>query len=153
MKSKLDRRFNFISSYLNLSYGGFDSISINRLEDGVRVTGNSGPEIGALLGSRASDGRTLHFTLVVHNNTSVVLEIDESALLASPGLSLANDHGRVNLLSQLGLALLAGSHDKVANGGGRELVKSTLDAIYGNNLKRLSTRVIRAVHHSADGKT
>jgi hypothetical protein len=43
---------------------------------------------------------------------------------------LADNNGRVHLLSELGLSLLAGSHDKVSHGSGRQLVQATLDAIY-----------------------
>ena len=103
---------------------------MHNLQDGVRVTGNSGPKIGGLLGGGASHGRALHFTLVVDNHTSVILEIDESTLLASPSLSLANNNSGVDLLSQLGLSFLAGSHNQVTNASGRQLIQATLHTVY-----------------------
>lgn len=43
-------------------------------------------------------------------DTSVVLEVQEDTVGALPGLGLADDDGGVNLLSELGLSLLDGSH-------------------------------------------
>lgn len=36
---------------------------------------------------------TLHFTLVVHNDAGVVLEVDVNTILPAESLALANNHG------------------------------------------------------------
>ena len=64
----------------------------------------------------------IYIYLVVDDDSSVILEVNKHTFLASPGLSLANNDGRVHLLAQLRLALAAGSHDKVANGSGRKSI-------------------------------
>lgn len=126
---------------------------LTALEDRARVGGNTRPHIGALLGNRARDGRALHLTLVVDDDTSVVLEVDEDTLLSAPGLALTNDDSRVHLLSQLRLSLLAGSHDQITHGGGGQLVESTLDTIDGDDHQRLGASVVSAVHNSGNRET
>lgn len=44
------------------------------------------------------------------HNTSVVLEVQEDTVSALPGLGLADNDGGVDLLAELGLALLDGGH-------------------------------------------
>lgn len=44
------------------------------------------------------------------HNTSVVLEVQEHTVGALPGLGLADNDGGVDLLAELGLALLDGGH-------------------------------------------
>lgn len=44
------------------------------------------------------------------HNTSVVLKVQEDTVSALPGLGLADNDGGVDLLAELGLALLDGSH-------------------------------------------
>ncbi len=56
------------------------------------MSGNSWPQIGAFLGDWSGDGRALHLTLVVDNNSGIVLKVDECSVLASPGLSLSNNY-------------------------------------------------------------
>lgn len=46
------------------------------------------------------------------HNTSVVLEVQEDTVSALPGLGLADNDGGVDLLAELGLALLDGGHTK-----------------------------------------
>ena len=47
------------------------------------------PDFGALLGDRAGDLGTLHFTLLVDNHARVVFEVDEHTLAAAPRLNYA----------------------------------------------------------------
>ena len=70
---------------------GLKCRSAARLDDGTGVGGNSWPDVGALLGNGASDGRTLHLTLGVDNDTGVVLEVEEDTVTTPPGLALADD--------------------------------------------------------------
>lgn len=125
----------------------------NHLQDRTRVGCDSGPHVSALLGNRARDGRSLHLTLVVDNDTSVILEVDKGALLAAPALSLADNHDRVDLLSQLGLSLLAGSHNQTANGSRRKSVLSTLDTTDSNDLHGLSSTVVGTIDDGSDRQT
>lgn len=78
------------------------------LNNDTRVGRNTGPEVSALLGDGASDSRTLHLTLGVDNDTSVVLKVEVNTVSASPGLGLAHNNGGHDLLSELGLTLLDG---------------------------------------------
>lgn len=63
------------------------------LHNSAGRAGNTGPQIGALLGDGSSDGRALHLTLGIHNHASVVLEVDEDTILPSEGLPLTDDYG------------------------------------------------------------
>lgn len=123
------------------------------LEDRTSSSGNSGPEISTLLSNGASDGRTLHFTLGVNNDTSVILKVNKGTIGSSPGLSLSNNDSRGDLLSEFGLTLLAGGNDHVTNRSGGQSVKSTLDTTNTNDIQVLTTRVISAVHDGSNGQT
>jgi hypothetical protein len=78
---------------------------------------DSGPEISALLGDGASDGRSLHLSLGVDDNTcegstmsttargrgregsrrtGVVLEVEEDTVTTAPRLALTDDDCGVN---------------------------------------------------------
>ena len=83
------------------------------LYDGARVGGDTRPEIRlaarcnmsqrscewnicttyAFLRYWAGDGRALHFTLGVDDNTSVILKVEGNTILSSPGLALADNDG------------------------------------------------------------
>jgi hypothetical protein len=126
-----------------------------RLDDGTGVRGDTGPEVGALLGdavfvsltalsgnpkkekfySRAVDGGTLHLTLGVDDDTGVVLEVEEDTVPTAPGLALTADDGGHDLLAELGLTLLNRSHDHVTGGGGGETVKTGTEANDGNDVE------------------
>lgn len=152
MKEK--RGYVDISFVVKLSVhqgGGMNNMS--SLENGAGVGGDTRPQVSTLLGHGARDSRALHLSLVVHNDTSVILEVDEDTLLAAPGPALTHDDSRVDLLPELGLAFLAGSHDQITDGGGGQLVQSTLNTVYGNNHQGLGASVVSAVHHCCDGQT
>jgi hypothetical protein len=77
------------------------------LDDGTGVRGYTGPQVGALLGdtkhqhsittitrdldSRSVDSTSLHLSLGVDNDTSVVLEVEEHTVPSSPRLALTAD--------------------------------------------------------------
>jgi hypothetical protein len=125
----------------------------SKLEDGTSIGRDTGPHVSTFLGAGTSNGGTLHLTLVVNNDASVILEVNVGTLLSSPGLSLADHNARVDLLSQLGLTLLASTHDQVTNGGTWESVLSTLNTTNGDNHKRLGASVVAAIEHSSDRQT
>lgn len=125
-------------------------IHIHRLDDGAGVRGDTGPQVGALLGdaaslaqaqadpmldSRAVDGGTLHLALGVDDDTGVVLEVEEDTVTTAPRLALAADDGGHDLLTELGLTLLNRSHDHVAGGGSRETVKTGTEADDRDNVE------------------
>lgn len=121
-----------------------------RLDDGTGVRGDTWPDVGALLSNGTSDSGTLHLTLGVDNDTGVVLEVEEDTVTTPPGLALANDDSGHDLLSELGLTLLDGSDNHVTGGGGRETVKTSTNAVDGNDEQVLGTRVVGAVHDGTD---
>lgn len=123
------------------------------LNHNTRVGGNSGPQVSTLLGDRASDGRTLHLTLGVDNDTGVVLKVQESTVLSSPWSGLSNDNSRHDLLSQLWLTLLDGGHDHVTSRSSRQSVQSSTETLDGDDVKVSGTRVVATVDDGADGQT
>lgn len=124
-----------------------------RLDNGASVGCNSGPDISTLLGDRASDSRSLHLALVVDNNTSVVLEVEEGAILPAPGLSLPDDDGWVHLLSQLWLSFSDGGKNHVTKARGREAVETALGSAHRDDVQVLGSGVVCAVHSSCDRET
>ena len=64
------------------------------LQDGAGSSGDTGPQVGGLLGDGTGDGRALGLTLRVDDHASVVLKVDEDTVLAAPRLALTNDDAR-----------------------------------------------------------
>ena len=114
---------------------------------------DTGPEVSTLLADGASDGRTLHFTLRVDDDTSVVFEVNEDTILSSPGFALTDNNGGGNLLSQFRFSLLDGSHDHVSDTGGRQAVQTTTNTAHGKDVQVLGTSVVSAVHDSGNGQS
>lgn len=138
-----------------------------RLDDGTGVRGDTGPEVGALLGdavtvnicslrstapehSRAVDGGTLHLALGVDDDTGVVLEVEEDTVPTAPGLALTADNGGHNLLTELRLSLLDRSHNHVTGGGGGETVKTSTEANDGDDVE--VCRALARAHKIARGR-
>jgi hypothetical protein len=67
---------------------------------------------------------------------------------ASPGLSLSDDDGRGDLLTEFGLTLLAGGNNHITNGSRGKTVKTTTNASDGDNIQILTSSVVGAVHDS-----
>lgn len=126
---------------------------MGNLHDRAGVGRDLRPEVSALLGNRASDGRALHLALDVDDDAGVVLEVDVDASLAAPGLALADDDSRHDLLAKLGLALLHGGHDHVTDTSRREAVEAAANALDGDDVQVLGTRVVTAVDDSTDRET
>jgi hypothetical protein len=148
---------------------------VSSLNDSTRGRGDTGPQVGTFLGDGTSDGRTLHFTLGVDNDTGIVLKVEENTVSAAPGLALTNNNTSHNcdkraylamhahstlfaiiqltLLSQFGLTLLDRADKHITTTSGRESVETTLDVADSDNIQVLGTRVIGAVHNSTNGKT
>ena len=84
-------------------------------------------------------------TCVTHH-TSVVLEVKEDTVEPLPGLGLADDDGRVDLLPELGLALLDGSHNHIADTASRQPVQPCADTLDRDDVEVSCARVVCAVH-------
>ena len=123
------------------------------LNDGSGVGGDTRPEVSALLSHGTGDGRSLHLTLIVHDNTSIVLEVQECTFLTPDGLSLTHHHGGVHSLSKLGLALLARGHHEVTAGGTGKSVLTSLVSVHGDDLQSLGPGVVCAVDLCSDRQT
>ena len=123
------------------------------LNDGSGVGGDTRPEVGALLSHGAGHGRSLHLTLIVHDHTCIVLEVQECSLLTPDGLSLTHHHSGVHSLSKLGLSLLARSHDEISGSSGGKSVLTALHTPDGDNLQGFGAGVVGTVEHSSNGKT
>ena len=80
-------------------------------------------------------------------------EVHVDTILAAPGLALADDDGGHHLLPEIGLPLLDGGHDHVADAGGREAVEAALDALDGDDVQVLGACVVRAVHRRRHRQT
>lgn len=115
--------------------------------------GDSWPKLGAFLGDWTSDVLTLHLTLVVDDNASVVLEVEEVTLSTADGLTLTDDDSWHNLLSELWLTLLDGGEEHIANGTSWKTRHSWTNASAGNHIQVLSTSVVSTVHNGCNRQT
>jgi len=123
------------------------------LHDDTGVGGDTGPQLSSLLGDGASDGRSLHLTLGVDDDTGVILEVEEDTVTSPPGLALADNDGGHDLLPELRLSLLDGGHDHVTGTTSGQAVKARTDTLDGDDVQVAGTRVVAAVHDGADRKT
>ena len=88
-----------------------------------------------------------HYGTATHH-TSVVLEVEEDTVGSLPGLGLPNDDGGVDLLAELGLALLDRGHDHVADTAGRHSVETGTDTLDGDDVQVSGAGVVGTVHDS-----
>merc|ERR1719215_1377700 len=121
--------------------------------NGRRARGDFGPKLGALLGHRSLDGGALHLALVVDDDTGVVLEVDEDALLAAPRLLLSDYDAFQHLLPQLWFPLLHGAQHHVAGAGLRKLVQPAAIATHGDDVEVLRAAVVGAIHERGHAAT
>jgi len=117
------------------------------------MTGNLGPQIGALLGDGSGNGGTSHLTLGVDDDTGIILEVELVALSSSVALSLSNNNGGKHLLSEFGLTLLDRSQEKLTDGTLRKSVESGTDHSDGNDVQVLGSSVVSAVHNAQGWET
>ena len=111
------------------------------------------PQLGALLSDGTSDVLTLHFTLVVDNDSCVILEVEEVAFSSTDGLALADNDGSQDLLPQLGLTLLYGSEEHVTNRGGRHAGHTGTNTSHSEHIDVLGACVISTVHYGGNWQT
>lgn len=128
-------------------------IATRSLKNGTRVGSNTRPKFSTFLGDRAGDSRSLHFSFVVHNNTSTVLEVDKDTLLSAKGLALSNDNAGEHLLTKFRLSLLNGAHDHVTGPSLGQTIQAPTNIADSNNVQVLGASVIGAVHSGSIRKT
>ncbi|EGX95503.1 hypothetical protein CCM_00157 [Cordyceps militaris CM01] len=116
------------------------------LHDDARVGGDTGPQLRGLLADGAGDGGALHLALGVDDDAGIVLKVEEDTVEALPGLGLADNDGGVDLLAELGLALLDGRDNHVADAAGGQTVQAGTDTLDGDDVEVAGTRVVGAVH-------
>ena len=83
----------------------------------------------------------------------LTFEVEEVALSSSDGLLLADDDGGHDLLSELGLTLLDGSEEHVADGGSGQAGHSGTNAGNGEHVDVLGSSVVSAVHNRGNWQT
>merc|ERR1719277_991434 len=108
-----------------------------------------GPQLGTLLRHRALDSRALHLALVIHDNASVVLEVDENTFAAAPRFLLADYDPLQHLLPQLWLALLACAENHVARAALGDHVQAAPDAADGHDVQVLRAAVVCTIHQGS----
>ena len=86
----------------------------------------------------------------ITHHTSVVLEVKVDTVRSPPGLALADHNGGHNLLTELRLTLLDGSHDHVTDTGTGETVQARTNALDRDDVQVTGTGVVAAVE---DGST
>jgi len=126
---------------------------LRNLHNSAGSGGDTGPQVGALFTNGTGDGRALHFTLGIDNDTSVIFKVKEDAVPSTPSLPLADNYGGHDLLPQLGFPLLDCSHEHVANTAGGQPVKTPMNTLDGYNVQVLGARVVSTVHDSTNGQT
>lgn len=80
-------------------------------------------------------------------------EVNEDTVASAPRLALTDNDSGHNLLLKIRLSLLNSGHNHVTNTGSRQTIKTSLNALNGNDVEILSARVIGTVDHSTDGET
>jgi len=83
------------------------------------------------------------------HDTGVVLEVEEDTVCSPPGLALADDDSGHDLLPELRLSLLDGGHDHVTNTGSGQAVKTSANALDGDDVEVTGAGVVAAVHDCA----
>lgn len=79
-------------------------------------------------------------------DTSVVFKVEEDTVRSLPWFALSDNNSGHNLLSQLWLSLLNGSHNHVTNTSSGETVETGTGSLDGDDVKISGTRVVAAVH-------
>ena len=125
----------------------------SRSDDGAGIGGNSRPQLSALLGDGASDGGSLHFTLRVDDHTSVVFEVEVVTFASAESLSLSDEDGGEDLLTEIGLTLPDGSEEHVTDGAAGEAVQAATGGGHGDHEQGLGTGVVSAVNNCSGWET
>lgn len=79
------------------------------------------------------------------HHTSIILKVQINTIGSSPRFALAYNDSRHDLLTQLGLALLHGGHDHIADAGRGETVEACADALDRDDVQIAGAGVVAAV--------
>merc|ERR1711972_369578 len=112
---------------------------LTNLMNRTGITSNPWPHISAFLGNWSSNSRTFHFTLVVDNDTSVVLEVNGGSVLSMKRLGLSNNDAWHDLFPQLRFTFLDSGHNHISNDG--------------DDVKVFGSGVVSAVHNGGNWKS
>jgi hypothetical protein len=91
---------------------------------------------------------TLHLSLVVDNDSAVVLKVDEHTILPPPSLALSDHYCWEHLLTQLRLALLDCGHDHVSNTCSSHMHVYSTPMIVSTSIRSSGTGAITTAHNS-----
>ena len=93
-------------------------MSLNRSKDGSSVRWDLRPQLRSFLSNRASNSAALSFSLVVHNDSCVILTVKEGSVRSVPSSSLSYYNSGVHFLSEFLDSLLDRAEHYVADGTG-----------------------------------
>ena len=85
------------------------------------------------------------------HHTSVVLEVKIDTIRSPPGLALADNNGRHDLLPQFRLSLLDGGHDHVTHTSTGQTVQTGSDTLDRDDVQVTRTGVVAAVEDGSTG--
>jgi hypothetical protein len=92
-------------------------------------------------------------TKVASARTKRTFKVQERAVLSTPSLPLANDHGVTHFLTELGLSLLNSGQDHIADTGGRQTIQAPFNTADRDDIQVLSAGVVCAVHNGTNRET
>ena len=85
----------------------------------------------------SEDLGSLHLTLGVDDHAGVVFEVDHNAIGTAPLLTLTDDAGEMDFLTELGLTFLDSCEDEITGGGLGEAVQAGSPSLDGHDVKVL----------------
>jgi hypothetical protein len=121
------------------------------------IWSDSWPKVCTFFSDWSCDCGSFHFSFVVHDDTSVILEVYENSITPTERFPLPNDNGGHNLkknilslrffhsryspylLSQLRFTLLDCRNEHIANSSSRQSVQATTNSHDSDNIQVLST--------------
>merc|ERR1719266_507299 len=94
---------------------------------------------------RTCDCRTLHLTLIVDDDSSIILEIKEGAVFSPKCLPLTDDDSRHDLLPKFWFALFDCCQDHVTICSGGKTIKTASDTTDGDDVQIFGSSIVGAV--------
>ena len=95
-------------------------------------------QLRSFLSNRASNSAALSFSLVVHNDSCVILTVKEGSVRSVPSSSLSYYNSGVHFLSEFLDSLLDRAEHYVADGTGGQSVEVASNALAGDDEEILS---------------
>jgi hypothetical protein len=123
------------------------------LDHCASVRRNTWPQVRAFFRDGTSDGRALHLTLGIYDNTGIILKVEEKTVTSTPSFALADNDGRHRLLAKFWLSLLHGRHNHVTDTGIRKTIQMRAKTEGFYDKERLCAAVVCTVEDGTDGQT